>query len=88
MKNLEIHERAITIGSYIVDTKSTIRQAASKFGMSKTSIHNDMRKILPQCDGELTKLVSDVMEENKSLRHIRGGETTRRKFQKLKSNNF
>ena len=83
MGKLEIYERAISIGSYIVENKATVRQAANQFGINKSTVHHDMRAILPQCDGELTKLVAEVLEENKSLRHIRGGLATKRKFSKI-----
>lgn len=83
MKKLEIYERAVTIGSYIVEHRATVRQAAGQFGINKSTVHHDMRAILPQCDGELTKLVGEVLDENKALRHIRGGESTKKKYAKV-----
>ncbi len=36
-----IEERAVEIAGYIVETKATVRQAAKKFGISKSTVHKD-----------------------------------------------
>ncbi|HIX14183.1 MAG TPA: sporulation transcriptional regulator SpoIIID [Candidatus Hungatella pullicola] len=36
-----IEERAVEIANYIINEKSTVRQAAKKFGVSKSTIHKD-----------------------------------------------
>ena len=39
-----IEERAVEIAYYIIENKSTVRQTAKKFGMSKSTIHMDVTK--------------------------------------------
>ena len=39
-----IEERAVKIASYIIETGATVRQAAKKFGISKSTVHIDVTK--------------------------------------------
>ena len=39
-----IEERAIEIANYIIENNATVRQAAKKFGVSKSTIHIDVTK--------------------------------------------
>lgn len=75
-----IQERCIRIGQYIADTGATVRDAARHFGMSKSSVHKDMDERLPQLNQTLYHQVRSVLMYNKSVRHLRGGEATRRKY--------
>lgn len=75
-----IQERCIRIGQYIADTGATVRQAARHFGVSKSSVHKDMDERLPTLNQTLFEHVRRVMCYNKSVRHLRGGEATRRKY--------
>lgn len=77
-----IRKRVVDISHYIVDTKATVRKAAEKFGVSKSTVHKDMTERLPRINRELARKVKRVLEENKAERHIRGGEATRRKYRK------
>lgn len=77
-----IKERCQTIGTYIVETGATVRQAAMRFGVSKSSVHKDMVERLPQANPTLAKQVRSVLELNKAQRHIRGGQATMMKYQK------
>lgn len=77
-----IKERCQTIGTYIVETGSTVRQAAARFGVSKSSVHKDMVERLPVVNAELSHEVRGVLEINKSERHIRGGQATLLKYRK------
>lgn len=79
MKDL-IKERATEIGRHIVRTGSTVRDAASVFGISKSTVHKDVTERLPRINLELAGRVKAVLELNKAERHIRGGEATRRKY--------
>ncbi len=72
--------RAIRLGEYIVENKATVRSAAKKFGVSKSTVHKDVTERLMHIDRELYKQVKNVLEKNKSERHIRGGLATRRKY--------
>ncbi len=75
-----IRKRVVDVSLYIIKTKATVRQAAGIFGVSKSTIHKDVTERLPRINQELAKQVKKVLELNKSERHIRGGEATRRKY--------
>ena len=75
-----IEKRAVEIGTYIVEKSATVRQAAKNFGVSKSTVHKDVAKRLPQIDVELAKEARSVLDVNKSERHIRGGMATRKKY--------
>lgn len=75
-----IQERCIRIGQYIADTGATVREAAKHFGVSKSSVHKDMDERLKQLNLTLYQHVRQVLSYNKSVRHLRGGEATRRKY--------
>ncbi len=61
-------------------TRETVREAARQFGVSKSTVHKDLTERLPHINPQLAEEVKHVLEYNKSERHIRGGEATRRKF--------
>ena len=42
MKGISIDERAIELARYIIDSKDTVRGAAKKFGISKSTVHKDV----------------------------------------------
>ncbi len=75
-----ISERVITIAEYIIENKATVRGAAKKFGISKSTVHKDMAERLEKINGELYAQIHKILEENKAERHIRGGLATRRKY--------
>ncbi|MCI7228088.1 MAG: sporulation transcriptional regulator SpoIIID [Lachnospiraceae bacterium] len=75
-----IEERAVEIGTYIVETNATVRQTAKKFGVSKSTVHKDITERLPQVNHELALCARKVLDVNKSERHIRGGLATREKY--------
>jgi putative DeoR family transcriptional regulator (stage III sporulation protein D) len=76
-----ILRRVMKISRYIVDTKATVRQTAKVFDVSKSTVHKDVTERLPRIEKRLAEEVKKVLEYNKSERHIRGGEATRRKYQ-------
>ena len=75
-----IEERAIRTGQYIIETKATVRQAADKFGVSKSTVHKDLTERLPRVNPALYGQVRQLLDINKAERHIRGGLATRRKY--------
>ncbi len=75
-----IYQRVLEVGNYIYETKATVRQAAKIFGVSKSTIHKDITERLEKIDNSLAQKVKQVLEFNKSERHYRGGEATRRKY--------
>ncbi len=86
MEKIYIEERAATIAHYIVDTKDTVRGAAKKFGISKSTVHKDITERLENFDKTLASQVKIVLDKNKAERHIRGGESTRKKYEKMHNN--
>ncbi len=76
-----IEERAIELANYIIDKKTTVRAAAKKFGISKSTVHKDVTERLIRVSSELADNVRVILEENKAERHIRGGEATKAKYQ-------
>ena len=76
-----IDQRACELAVYMIETGSTVRSTADKFGISKSTVHKDLQNRLPQCNKTLYLQVRDVLERNKQERHIRGGMATKRKFQ-------
>ncbi len=78
----EIEERAIRLAEYIIDSKDTVRGAAKKFCISKSTVHKDVTERLTQINPTLAKEVREILDENKAERHIRGGMATKLKYMK------
>lgn len=81
-----IYDRVINESNYIIKTNKTIREVAETFGVSKSTVHNDMRKRLLEIDKKLYEKVSSILEYHIDIKHIRGGESTKRKFLEKKIN--
>ncbi len=79
-----IAQRCMCIAEYIIETKATVRQAAQKFGVSKSSVHKDMGERLPHVHDALAKEVAQVLAYNKAVRHLRGGAATREKYKGMR----
>ena len=75
-----MEERAERLAQYIIENRTTVRAAAQKFGISKSTVHKDISERLPQFDRALFLQVKEVLEVNKAQRHIRGGIATRKKY--------
>lgn len=75
-----IEERAVQLAQYIIEHKTTVRAAARQFGVSKSTVHKDIRERLPMLNRALYLQAKAVLEENKAERHIRGGMATREKY--------
>ena len=78
----EIYIRVTEAAEYIRATGATVRVCAKRFGVSKTTIHKDMRERLKEISPALYAQDSQALAKNKAERHIRGGEATREKYQK------
>ena len=76
-----VQDRAVTLGEYIIKTGATVRAAARVFKISKSTVHKDISYRLRRIDPALYRRVKEVMEKNKSERHIRGGNATRIKYE-------
>ncbi|MCI8497226.1 MAG: sporulation transcriptional regulator SpoIIID [Clostridiales bacterium] len=80
-----VEERAVELGTYIVEHGATVRQAAKQFDVSKSTVHKDVSERLLKLNPQLYREVKSVLEHNKAQRHIRGGMATREKYQHKKS---
>ena len=79
-------ERSEVIAEYVIETGATVRCAASHFHMSKSTVHKDLTFKLKYYNMSLYKQVKKILDLNKSERHLRGGEATRKKYLKIKNN--
>ena len=79
-----IEERVLELAQYIIDTKSTVRAAAKKFRVSKSTVHKDITERLLEINPGLASEVKDVLENNKAERHLRGGMATKEKYRHAK----
>ncbi len=82
---LDIEERAKILATYIIENKSTVRQAAKKFNVSKSTVHKDISERLEKVNPSLAIEAKKVLEINKSERHIRGGMATKMKYKEKKA---
>ena len=76
-------QRAVVLGRYILENRTTVRAAAKRFGISKSTVHKDVTDRLRNEDPELYAKVKDILEINKQERHIRGGLATRQKYRDI-----
>ena len=77
---LQQEGRAVMLGRFITENKTTVRAAANHFGISKSTVHKDVSERLRTEDPELYVRVKVILEINKQERHIRGGLATKRKY--------
>ena len=75
-----LSQRAISLANYMIENKSTVRQAAKIFGVSKSTVHKDLTERLENIDSSLAIEVRKILDLNKSERHIRGGMATKEKY--------
>lgn len=80
-----IEQRAIELASYIVENKSTVRDTAKKFNISKSTVHKDVTERLSRINKALAQATKEILDENKAERHIRGGLATKEKYNKRSS---
>jgi putative DeoR family transcriptional regulator (stage III sporulation protein D) len=75
-----IAQRAMDIATYIIENNATVRQAAKRFGVSKSTVHKDCQERILVINPQLAAEVRTVLDVNKAERHIRGGLATREKY--------
>ena len=76
----DLETRAQELAVYIIEHRTTIRDAAKHFGVSKSTVHKDLSERLVKCNRSLYVQVKEILERNKAERHIRGGIATRKKY--------
>jgi putative DeoR family transcriptional regulator (stage III sporulation protein D) len=79
----KINTRVLEEADYIIKTKKTIRELAKKFKISKSTIHKDLKERLKKLNKEKSKKVERILKQHIEIRHIRGGEATRKKYKKI-----
>ena len=84
MKCITIEERAVELAQYIIESKDTVRGAAKRFGISKSTVHKDVSERLLKINPALASDVRRILDDNKAERHIRGGMATKIKYSHLK----
>ena len=80
----DIEKRAFMLGEYIAETGATVRSAAKKFSVSKSTVHKDVSERLKEVDLELYLKAGAILMKNKEQRHIRGGMATKEKYRKIR----
>lgn len=75
-----IEQRVCEVAVYMIENKATVRAAAKHFGISKSTVHKDLSQRLPNCNKVLYHAVREILDQNKAVRHIRGGMATKQKY--------
>ena len=78
-----IEKRVIEEANYIIDTKETVREISKRFKVSKSTVHKDLHERLKKLDKIMSKKVDEILKYHIDVRHIRGGESTKRKYLNL-----
>lgn len=80
--NSIIKSRVLDEANYMFETKQTIRQVAKVFKVSKSTVHKDLHERLLDIDNNLFIKINDILKYHIDVRHIRGGESTKKKYKK------
>ncbi len=81
-------ERCVTLATYLIEHKATVRSVANHFGISKSTVHKDITQTLKKINQPLYLQAKEVLDLNKKERHIRGGEATRIKYSNIKEDSL
>lgn len=82
-----LNERCVLVGEYLVERSSTVRETAKEFGISKSTVHKDIREKLIKVNRSLYDQAIKVLDKNKMERHIRGGLATKNKYLQIRQTN-
>lgn len=81
----DLERRARELAVYLIERRTTIRDAAKHFSVSKSTVHKDLSERLREIDRSLYVQVKEILEQNQAERHLRGGDATKRKYQKQRA---
>ena len=84
--NKKIVNRVIEESNYIITTGKTIREVASVFNVSKSTVHKDLSERLIELNDKLYQKVAKILKYHLDIRHIRGGMSTKAKFLEKNAN--
>ncbi len=76
----KLNERIINEALYMIETDKTVREIATIFKVSKSTVHKDLHERLMKIDKKLYLDVSKILKHHTDIRHIRGGESTKKKY--------
>lgn len=79
----EINKRIEEEADFILETGYTVRQIAEIFHVSKSTVHKDLHDRLGKINFDKYQKVARILNYHTSVRHIRGGESTRLKYLKI-----
>lgn len=82
----DIKTRVLEEAKYILQTGETIRETAKKFHVSKSTVHKDLQEKLKQLNKNIYKRIVIILNYHITIRHIRGGQSTKNKYLKQKNN--
>ncbi len=78
----DIFSRVMKEADYIINTGKTIRDIASIFKVSKSTVHKDLHERLLEIDKNKYEQVDQILKYHIEIRHLRGGESTKMKYAK------
>lgn len=81
----EIYSRPIVLANYLLENKATIRSTAKEFGLTKSTVHHDVSIKLKYINYKLYLKVKNLLNQNFSIKHLHGGESTKQKYLALKN---
>ena len=81
--NSLIIKRVLEEANYMLNTKDTIREIAKVFNVSKSTVHKDLHERLQDINMNLYQEIDSILKYHIDVRHIRGGESTKKKYKKL-----
>ena len=76
--------RCEEVAKYVISSGATVRAAARRFGISKSTVHKDVTCRLKHVNSALYEDVRVILERNKAERHLRGGEATKRRYERFR----
>lgn len=80
--NSLIAKRVLDEAYYMIRTNETIREVATIFNVSKSTVHKDLHERLQNINGDLYLQIDSILKYHIDIRHIRGGESTKKKYKK------
>lgn len=79
----DITKRVILEAEYMIETGETLREMAKVFGVSKSTVHKDLKDRLKSIDYGLYSEIQKILQYHTDIRHIKGGESTKKKYLNL-----
>ena len=81
--NSLITKRVLDEAYYMIKKNNTIREIASIFNVSKSTVHKDLHERLANINSDLYLQIDSILKYHIDVRHIRGGESTKKKYKKV-----